>query len=188
MKYKIQVNFYIIVLFIEILKMYLKEKILRDYFILYQLQQYQINKKILQIGYIKQVHNVKKILLIVHILKNLIWFLKGTKIYGNIYVDSATKTGITTDTEVLAIPNNVGESAYFEYVVYNSVTNSMRAGTILTVWNASNTSYNDTSTTDLGGSTDGISFIVTSTGGNLKLKAVITDGTWNIKIGTRVIF
>jgi hypothetical protein len=64
----------------------------------------------------------------------------------------------------------------------------MRAGTILCVWNSSQTSYTDTSTTDLGGSTDGVSFIVTSISGNVKLKAIITNGTWNIKIGTRVIF
>jgi hypothetical protein len=109
-------------------------------------------------------------------------------VYGNTYVDSATKTGLTSNTSVLTIPSTTGQSAYFEYIVYNSGTTSMRAGTILCVWNSTGASYTDTSTTDLGTSTTGISFTVTSSGGIVTLNAVITSGTWNIKVGTRVIF
>ena len=76
----------------------------------------------------------------------------------------------------------------FEYIVYNAGTTSMRAGTILCVWNSTGASYTDTSTTDLGTSTTGISFTVTSSGGIVTLNALITSGTWNIKVGTRVIF
>jgi hypothetical protein len=56
------------------------------------------------------------------------------------------------------------------------------------VWNSTSASYTDTSTTDLGTSTIGISFQVTSSGGTVTLSAVVTTGTWNIKVGTRVIF
>jgi hypothetical protein len=73
-------------------------------------------------------------------------------------------------------------------VVYNSATTSMRAGTILCVWNSTSASYTDTSTTDLGTSTIGVSFQVTSAGGTVTLSAVVTTGVWNIKVGTRVIF
>jgi hypothetical protein len=91
-------------------------------------------------------------------------------------------------TPVLTLPSATGQSAYFEYVVFNSVTTAMRAGTILCVWNSTAAQFTDTSTTDLGPSTEGISFQVTSIGGTVTLNAIVTTGTWNIKVGTRVIF
>ena len=111
------------------------------------------------------------------------------QVYGDIYVDSATQNGVVAGTtSVLTLPSTTGPSAYFEYVVFNSVTTAMRAGTILCVWNSSSASYTDTSTTDLGPSTEGISFQVTSGSGTVTLNAIVTTGTWNIKVGTRVIF
>jgi hypothetical protein len=86
------------------------------------------------------------------------------------------------------LPSTTGQSAYFEYVVYNAATSSMRAGTILCVWNSTGASYTDTSTTDLGTSTEGIGFDVTSGSGTVTLNALVSSGTWNIKVGTRVIF
>jgi hypothetical protein len=56
------------------------------------------------------------------------------------------------------------------------------------VWNSTAAQFTDTSTTDLGPSTEGISFQVTSSGGTVRLNAIVTTGTWNIKVGTRVIF
>jgi hypothetical protein len=111
-------------------------------------------------------------------------------VYGNTYVDSATQNnvGAGPPTPVLTLPSTTGQSAYFEYVVFNSGTTAMRAGTILSVWNSSGATYTDTSTTDLGESTIGISFQVTSISGTVTLNAIVTTGVWNIKVGTRVIF
>jgi hypothetical protein len=110
-------------------------------------------------------------------------------VYGNTYIDSATRNNVGVGTaQILTLPSTTGQSAYFEYVVLNSGTTAMRAGTILCVWNATSASYTDTSTTDLGASTAGISFQVTSGGGTVTLNAIVTTGAWNIKVGTRVIF
>ena len=109
-------------------------------------------------------------------------------VYGNTYVDSAVVTGVSTNTAVLTLPSSTGQSAYFEYVVYDAATSSMRAGTILCVWNSTGATYTDTSTTDLGTSTEGIGFNVTSGSGIVTLNAIVSAGTWNIKVGTRVIF
>ena len=110
-------------------------------------------------------------------------------VYGNTYIDSATQNNIGVGTTaVLTLPSTTGQSAYFEYVVFNSGTTAMRAGTILCVWNSTAASYTDTSTTDLGPSTTGIEFQVTSIGGTVTLNAIVSIGVWNIKVGTRVIF
>jgi hypothetical protein len=58
----------------------------------------------------------------------------------------------------------------------------------MTVWNGSAAAFTDTSTTDLNGSTEGISFTVTVSGGNVRLNAVVTVGVWTVKVGTRIIF
>jgi hypothetical protein len=55
------------------------------------------------------------------------------------------------------------------------------------VWNGSTVSYTDNSTTDLGNSTAGIEFLVDINTGNVRLRAVITTGTWTVKVGTRIL-
>jgi hypothetical protein len=66
----------------------------------------------------------------------------------------------------------------------------MRSGTVMAVWNALGTAagYTDYSTTDILGSTLGISFDVTATAPSVSLIASVTSGTWTVKVGTRVIF
>jgi len=64
----------------------------------------------------------------------------------------------------------------------------MRAGTIKVVWNNSSAGYTDYSTTDIGGSTSGISFTSDVSGGNVRLNAVITSGTWSVKVSTNIVF
>jgi hypothetical protein len=64
----------------------------------------------------------------------------------------------------------------------------MRAGTVMTVWDSSSATFNDTSTPDLNGSTLGFVFDVIISGSNLLLRANVTSGTWSVKVGTRIIF
>lgn len=47
--------------------------------------------------------------------------------------------------------------------------------------------YTSTSTNDLNDDTSGISFDVYISGDNVILSSVITTGTWNVKIGCRMI-
>jgi hypothetical protein len=58
----------------------------------------------------------------------------------------------------------------------------------MTAWDASTTVYTDYSTPDIGSSTAGISFTTSTNGTSVFLNAVVTSGTWTIKVGTRVIF
>jgi hypothetical protein len=64
----------------------------------------------------------------------------------------------------------------------------MRAGVVMSVWDATSATFTDNSTPDLNGSTEEISFTVTNDGTNVSLNAVVTSGTWEVKVGTRIIF
>jgi hypothetical protein len=88
---------------------------------------------------------------------------------------------------VSTIPTTSGCSANFDYCVTES-GGAMRSGTVKAVWNNSTAGYTDVSTTDIGGSTSGIEFTVDVSGGNVRLNAVITSGTWTVKVGTKVVF
>jgi hypothetical protein len=55
-------------------------------------------------------------------------------------------------------------------------------------WNCTGTTYTDYSTNDLNGSTEGIGFEVDANSNNIRLKAIVTNGTWTIKVATRIIF
>ena len=74
----------------------------------------------------------------------------------------------------------------FDYYVSDGT--NKRAGTIITAWDGSSTAYTDYSTPDIGGSTTAISFQTAISGGNLQLNAVVTSGTWTVKVATRIIF
>ena len=58
----------------------------------------------------------------------------------------------------------------------------------MSVWDSSgNTKYTDTSSGDLNGSTEGLSFTVETYLTDIILVANITAGTWTIKTSTRVL-
>lgn len=87
---------------------------------------------------------------------------------------------------ILTIDKTTGSCCYFDYRVSGN-TGAYRAGTIISVWDGTNTEYTDNSTKDLNASTAGIIFTVTISGSNVVLSSVVTTGSWNIKIGARVI-
>jgi len=109
-----------------------------------------------------------------------------TSVGGLLVLDTATMTGLTSGTHVCSLVNTtLGHGAYFDYYVMNSTI--MRLGTVMGVWVGSTTQYTDISTPDLNGDTNGVSFSVDVSGGNARLIANITGGTWTIKTGIRVI-
>jgi hypothetical protein len=109
---------------------------------------------------------------------------------GNYYVNSATQTGLTSTTTVqsLSITGMPVAAAFFDYFVSSPSNGACRAGVVMAVWdnNFFNVSYTDTSTNDYG-FTSGIEFLVTLSGSNIVLNAIITSGTWTVKVGTRII-
>ena len=89
---------------------------------------------------------------------------------------------------VATISTTIGSSAHFEYMVLDEETNHMRAGVVMSVWDGTSATYTDTSTPDLNGPTNQVSFNVVVSGSNVQLTANVTSGTWTIKVGTRIIF
>jgi hypothetical protein len=107
----------------------------------------------------------------------------GTNSYQSSYSGvSISSTGATLITIVAAS----GVSANFSYYVSDGT--NKRAGTVMSVWDGSTTEYTDYSTPDIGGSTTGISFRTTVSGANILFQAVVTSGTWTVKVGSRIVF
>jgi hypothetical protein len=102
-------------------------------------------------------------------------------------MNSGNATGVAASAVIMTIPTANGTSAFFDYYVNNSSTGAYRAGTVMCVWSSSAVAYTDTSTPDLVASTAGIEFTVDISASNVRLNAVITAGTWKVKVGTRVI-
>jgi hypothetical protein len=74
-----------------------------------------------------------------------------------------------------------------DYFVIGS-TNQLRSGFLMVGWTCSGSTFTDVSTPDLNGTTQGISFDVDINTNNVRILAVVTSGTWNVKIGTKIIF
>jgi hypothetical protein len=91
----------------------------------------------------------------------------------------ATCVTLTSNATIFNLGSYDG--AIFDYVVKNG--GNMRAGTITGVWNGATSNYNETSTVDMG-TTSNINFNVTGTG---LLNAVITGGTWQVEVFYRAL-
>ena len=109
-----------------------------------------------------------------------------TKINGVLYLNSNIENTVTTDSPIATVPKVNGTSAFFDYYVTNGT--SLRCGTVMAVWDSSgNTKYTDTSSGDLNGSTEDLSFSVDYYLTDIRLIANIVSGTWTIKTSTRVL-
>jgi hypothetical protein len=73
------------------------------------------------------------------------------------------------------------DGANFDYIVKNGL--NMKCGNIASVWNGSNSSYNELNTTDLG-NTSPVSFDVTNNG---LLNVVVSSGTWKVEVHYRAL-
>lgn len=75
-------------------------------------------------------------------------------------------------------------SAFGKYTLHNGV--NARAGEFITVWNGTTTVYTDTSTTDIGDTSD-ITFTSAIVTGNIQINAVAGSSGWTIKMLTTFI-
>lgn len=91
----------------------------------------------------------------------------------------ATCSVISSNTTIFNLSSFDG--ANFDYVVKNG--SNMRMGNIMSVWNGSNSKYTETSTMDLG-DTSNITFNVSGTG---QLNAVVASGTWTVEVLYRAL-
>jgi hypothetical protein len=108
--------------------------------------------------------------------------------YGNQYIQSSSGSSLTTGSYVLeTIPCTSGSAANFEYFVKGN-SNQIRSGNVLASWNCTGATYTEVSTPDLNGSTADVEFSVDTNSNNVRLNAIINGGTWEIKVGSRIIF
>jgi hypothetical protein len=104
----------------------------------------------------------------------------------NFYLSSYTGGSISSNTSLITISSASGNSAVFDYFVSDGT--NKRAGTVMTAWDGVSTVFTEYSTPDIGGSTLGISFTTSTDGTNVYLNAVVTTGTWTVKVGSRIMF
>jgi len=103
---------------------------------------------------------------------------------GNQVINGTTTIGVATlGSKCVTISSNstifnlsTFDGANFDYVIKSG--SNMRGGMIMSVWNGTNSVYNETSTIDIG-STTGVTFTVSNTGA---LNANIASGTWTIEV------
>lgn len=106
---------------------------------------------------------------------------------GVVKLNTVSPTGLTSNTAIVSFDKTIGSAYYFDYWVTETSSGASRSGTVLAVWKNTTVEFNDTSTPDIFGSTLDISFSVAINDPNIELTAIITSGTWDIKIGTRAI-
>ena len=91
----------------------------------------------------------------------------------------STGTTISSNTEIFDL--STFDGAFFDYVIKSG--SNMRGGAIMSVWDGTNSSYNETTTIDLGNTT-AVGFNVSGTG---KLNATIASGTWTVEVLYRAL-
>jgi len=87
----------------------------------------------------------------------------------------------------VSFDKTIGTAYYFDYWVTEQSSQATRSGTVTAVWKGTAAEYNETSTPDILGSTLGIGFSVAINDPNIELTTEIITGTWDMKIGTRII-
>ena len=122
--------------------------------------------------------------------------LAGTSIDGDLTVNSAfsilsssheyhQNTDADSGTETVAtIATGSYTAAFFDYVV-TSGSNS-RAGTVMTAWVGDTITYADTSTADIGETTD-VDMTTALSSGNVLLRVTTTSNDWSVKAVSRVL-
>jgi len=75
-------------------------------------------------------------------------------------------------------------AAFFDYVTTSGT--SARAGTVFTVWNGNNVEYTETSTNDIG-NTSNLVLSASLSAGAIRLQATSLSGSWSVKTLARMI-
>jgi len=110
-------------------------------------------------------------------------FVGSQSINGCLSINNAkicsTAVTISSNTEIFNL--STFDGAFFDYVVKNGT--NMRAGSIMSAWNGTDATYNETTTMDLG-NTNPIEFNVSGTG---RLNATVNSGTWTVEVLYRAL-
>ena len=109
--------------------------------------------------------------------------------WGNItsrpYIETGTVTSATATTTVTSVVHATYTAAFFDFVIKNGT--NVRAGIVYACHDGTNVEYAETSTVDLGDTSD-VTLSVDISGNNMRLRATTTSSTWTIKALTRAIY
>jgi hypothetical protein len=110
-------------------------------------------------------------------------FVGSQSINGCLSINNAkicsTAVTISSNTEIFNL--STFDGAFFDYVVKNG--SNMRAGSIMSAWNGTDATFNETTTMDLG-NTNPVGFNVSGTG---ILNATVSSGTWTVEVLYRAL-
>lgn len=96
------------------------------------------------------------------------------------YFDYLTGSGVTNATVVDVTDMNEYQTVAYNYVI-NDGTN-YRSGAIHGVWDGTQVRHSDVSTIDIG-TTSGFEWSFDISGGNARLIAIVTSGSWDVRLG-----
>jgi len=100
-------------------------------------------------------------------------------------VDYNQNIDIDTGTEVVAsIATGSHHSVFFDYVITDG--SSVRAGTLMSAWIGTTVTYAETSTQDIG-DTSNVDLAAVLNGGNVELQATTTSDNWSVKTVSKLI-
>ena len=110
----------------------------------------------------------------------------GNLIISQSLLQYSNLTSVTSGStsNVALISTGSYTAAFFDYVA-TSGTNS-RAGTVFTVWNGNNIEFSETSTNDIG-NTSNLILSASLISGNIGLQATSLSGSWGVKTLVRMI-
>ena len=114
----------------------------------------------------------------------------GVSVAGDIQIDSALlsnqeNTDVDTGTETVAsVAIATYTAAFFDFVVKK--TTNVRSGTVYACHDGTTVQFTETSTQDLGDTSD-VTLSVDISGGNMRLQATTTSDDWSIKSLIRAI-
>ena len=108
---------------------------------------------------------------------------------GYVKIQSSLFSGQNSTFDAYTIPTTDGVAAFYDYYAFNSTNGAYRAGNLVTAWNTLSgiIVFNETSTDDLGGTTTDLQWSTILQSGNVVLRSTLTGGTWNVKVGARVL-
>jgi hypothetical protein len=95
-----------------------------------------------------------------------------------------SNTDVDTGTETVMSVDDASIGIFFDYVVSNGT--NLRAGTVTAVHDGTNVEFTETSTNDLGDTTD-LVLSVDLSGGNVRLRATAASDNWSVKTIARLI-
>ena len=114
----------------------------------------------------------------------------GVTVTGDVQIDSALlsnqeNTDVDTGTETVAnVAIATYTAAFFDFVIKK--TTNVRSGTVYACHDGTNVEFTETSTQDLGDTSD-VTLSVDISGGNMRLQATTTSDDWSIKSLIRAI-